>query len=125
MPPDPEEEERPGLGPMIKSRKSKGEIASTFLRAAKAANAFKPRVGGAAERLKQTQAKSPDGPDGITSVIPAPSLIRGFSNDTANSTPALPNSDNIDGKLRRNSEDETSRTARSGGDEHDSNGKRF
>jgi len=88
MPSEPEEEVRPGLGPMIK-KKSKGDIANTFLRAAKTANAFnsfKPRAGGAAERLRETQAKSPDGPDGITSVVPAPSLIRGLSGDTSNST---------------------------------------
>jgi hypothetical protein len=87
MPQEPPEEEiRPGLGPMIK-KKSRGDIANTFLRAAKTANAFnsfKPRAGGAAERLREAQAKSSDGPDGITSVVPAPSLVRGQSNDTSN-----------------------------------------
>jgi hypothetical protein len=39
IPPEPEEESRPGLGPMIK-KKSKGDIATTFLRAAKTANDF-------------------------------------------------------------------------------------
>lgn len=67
-----EEEMRPGLGPMIKSKKSKGEIAGTIWKAAAAASAFKPRPGGAAERLRQNQNKTSDGPDGITSVIPAP-----------------------------------------------------
>jgi hypothetical protein len=70
---------------MIK-KKSKGDIAGTFLRAAKTANAlnsFKPRAGGAAERLRETQAKSPDGPDGITGVVPAPSLLRGMSGDSS------------------------------------------
>ncbi|KAL2132178.1 hypothetical protein VTI74DRAFT_4119 [Chaetomium olivicolor] len=71
-PPEPEEETRPGLGPMIKAKKSKGEIAGAFWRAATAASAFKPRPGGAAERLRQSQNKTSDGPDGITSVIPAP-----------------------------------------------------
>jgi hypothetical protein len=83
--PDEEEEDRPGLGPMIK-KKSKGDIAGTFLRAAKTANAlnsFKPRAGGAAERLRETQAKSPNGPDGITGVVPAPSLVRGTSGDSS------------------------------------------
>ncbi len=85
MPPEPAEEERPGLGPMIK-KKSKGDVAGTFLRAAKTVNAlntFKPRAGGAAERLRENQVKvSSDGPDGITGVVPAPSLIRGTSTDS-------------------------------------------
>ncbi|RAL67713.1 hypothetical protein DID88_008451 [Monilinia fructigena] len=78
------EDVRPGLGPMIK-KKSKGDIASTFLRAAKNANGFKPRAGGAAERLREAAlaAKSPNGPDGITGVVPAPSLLRALSNDSA------------------------------------------
>jgi hypothetical protein len=57
---------------MIKSKKSKGEIAGAFWKAANAASAFKPRPGGAAERLRQNQNKVSDGPDGITSVVPAP-----------------------------------------------------
>jgi len=56
---------------MIK-KKSKNEIAGAFWKAASAATAFKPRPGGAAERLRQIQNKTPDGPDGITGVIPAP-----------------------------------------------------
>ncbi|KAK3394919.1 exocyst complex component Sec3-domain-containing protein [Podospora didyma] len=72
-PPDEElEDERPGLGPMIKSKKSKGEIAGAFWKAASAVNAFRPRPGGAAERLRQNQNKSSDGPDGITAVVPPP-----------------------------------------------------
>lgn len=66
------EEARPGLGPMIKSKKSKGEIAGAFWKAAAAATAFKPRPGGAGERLRQAQKQSNDGPDGITGVVPAP-----------------------------------------------------
>ncbi|KAK0629178.1 exocyst complex component Sec3-domain-containing protein [Bombardia bombarda] len=65
------EDSRPGLGPMIK-KKSRGDIAGAFWKAAAAATAFKPRPGGAAERLRQNQPKSSDGPDGITSVVPAP-----------------------------------------------------
>ncbi|CAK7564323.1 MAG: hypothetical protein SEPTF4163_002212 [Sporothrix epigloea] len=65
------EDERPGLGPMIKKR-SKGDIANAFWKAATAANAFKPRQGGAGERLRQAQNKAADGPDGITGVVPAP-----------------------------------------------------
>ncbi|KAL1836664.1 hypothetical protein VTJ49DRAFT_4804 [Mycothermus thermophilus] len=70
-PPESEEPVKPGLGPMIKAKKSKNELASALWKAASAATAFKPRPGGAAERLRQKENK-PDGPDGITSVIPAP-----------------------------------------------------
>ena len=70
-PPEPEET-RPGLGPMIKAKKSKGDIAGAFWKAAAAASAFKPRPGGAAEKLRQAQNKSTEGPDGITAVVPAP-----------------------------------------------------
>ncbi|KAG9236351.1 exocyst complex component Sec3-domain-containing protein [Amylocarpus encephaloides] len=86
LPPEPEEpdeEVRPGLGPMIK-KKSKGDIAGSFMKAAKAANSFKPRAGGAAERLREMAAKQTDGPDGITEVVPAPSLVRGMSSDSTN-----------------------------------------
>ena len=78
----PADDERPGLGPMIKKKMSKGDVANTFRRAANAANAFKPRAGGAAERLREQQAKLSEGPDGITSVVPAPSLVRGVSTDS-------------------------------------------
>lgn len=57
---------------MIKSKKSKGEIAGAFWKAAAAATAFKPRPGGAGERLRQAPKPSNDGPDGITGVVPAP-----------------------------------------------------
>ncbi|KAH8600423.1 exocyst complex component Sec3-domain-containing protein [Bisporella sp. PMI_857] len=82
----PQEEElennmRPGLGPMIKKqtstvtspKKSKADVANSFLKAAKSANSFnsfKPRAGGAAERLREAAAraeKSPDGPDALNS----------------------------------------------------------
>ncbi|KAF4975777.1 hypothetical protein FZEAL_7479 [Fusarium zealandicum] len=73
-PPKPQDS-RPGLGPMIRGKKSRGEIAGAFWKAASAATAataFKPRPGGAGERLRQAKAKIDEGPDGITSVIPAP-----------------------------------------------------
>jgi hypothetical protein len=57
---------------MIKAKKSKGDIAGAFWKAAAAASAFKPRPGGAGERLLRAQNKSTDGPDGITGVVPAP-----------------------------------------------------
>jgi hypothetical protein len=84
-PKEPEIDNRPGLGPMIK-KKSRGDIAGQFMKAAKTANAFnsfKPRAGGAADRLRETQTKSSDGPDGITSVVPAPSLVRGMSGENS------------------------------------------
>ncbi|KAL1888104.1 hypothetical protein Sste5346_009791 [Sporothrix stenoceras] len=70
IPAEPEDN-RPGLGPMIKKR-SKGDIANAFWKAATAANAFKPRPGGAGDRLRQAQTKAVEGPDGITGVVPAP-----------------------------------------------------
>jgi exocyst complex component 1 len=81
-----EEEYRPGLGPMMRKKKSSKEIANQFRKAALAANAFKPRVGGAAERLLAQKEKDSNEPDGITGVVPAP-LLRGTSNDSRNGTP--------------------------------------
>jgi hypothetical protein len=90
---DDDEAARPGLGSMIKTKKSKADIANTFLKAAKTANSFstfKPRAGGAAERLREAaakqQEKSQAGPDGITGVVPAPSLLRNVGSDN---TPAV------------------------------------
>lgn len=87
QPPDvqaePTEEEeddahRPGLGPMVK-KKSTRDIAGAFRKAANAYGAFKPRPGGAGERLmaaaKKQKAEGVE-PDGITGVVPAPSLNR-------------------------------------------------
>lgn len=72
-PPVPSEpEEKPGLGPMIKSKKSKGDLAGALWKAASAAAAFKPRPGGAGERLRELKRSDSDGPDGITEVVPAP-----------------------------------------------------
>ncbi|RMJ10308.1 hypothetical protein CDV36_010046 [Fusarium kuroshium] len=69
------DESRPGLGPMVRIKKSRNEIAGALWKAAataSAATAFKPRPGGAGERLRQLQAKGDEGPDGITGVVPAP-----------------------------------------------------
>ena len=93
--PQPEAEpHRPGLGPMIKAKKSNKEIAATFRKAATSYNAFKPRAGGAAERLQNAKEKEGLGnePDGITGVVPAPSLLRGASQDQVKS----PNLDQIE-----------------------------
>jgi exocyst complex component 1 len=58
---------------MIKSKMSKSDIAGSFWKAASAASVFKPRPGGAAERLRDLKrTNSGEGPDGITQVIPAP-----------------------------------------------------
>ncbi|KAJ3555200.1 hypothetical protein NPX13_g10409 [Xylaria arbuscula] len=71
--PNEEEERRPGLGPMIKAKKSQQKLAGTLWKAASAAGTFKPRPGGAGERLREAAKKAlTDGPDGITSVVPAP-----------------------------------------------------
>ncbi|KXJ97335.1 exocyst complex component Sec3-domain-containing protein [Microdochium bolleyi] len=69
------DEERPGLGPMIKAKMSKSDIAGSMWKAASAVSAFKPRAGGAAERLRKAAelAKASETePDGITGVVPAP-----------------------------------------------------
>ena len=85
-PPEPptEEEHRPGLGPMIK-KKSTTEVASKFRKAATAYNAFKPRPGGAAEKVANDKTASGDG---ITGVFQAPSLLKGVNQD--DSRPATP-----------------------------------
>jgi len=69
------EEERPGLGPMIKAKMSKNDLAGSMWKAAAAVSAFKPRAGGAAERLRKAAELAKTGenePDGITGVVPAP-----------------------------------------------------
>ncbi|CAK1354758.1 Exocyst complex component SEC3 [Cercospora beticola] len=63
-----EEQYRPGLGPMFKKR----AIADRFKKAANAAGAFKPRPGGAAERILKAKSERDGEPDGITGVVPRP-----------------------------------------------------
>ena len=85
----PEEEHRPGLGPMIKKKSTK-DIANTFRKAALAATAFQPRAGGAGARLMAQKEKVSTEPDGVNAVVPAP-LARGMSTDSAQSgTPDVP-----------------------------------
>ena len=79
----PEEEHRPGLGPMIKKKKSTAEVASKFRKAATTYNAFKPRAGGAADKLANDKGASGDG---ITGVFQAPSLLKGVSQDDVRPT---------------------------------------
>ncbi|KAI0477803.1 exocyst complex component Sec3-domain-containing protein [Xylariaceae sp. FL0804] len=68
-----DDESRPGLGPMIKAKRSQKDIAGSLWKAASAAAVFKPRPGGAGERLREAAKKSTtEGPDGITGVVPAP-----------------------------------------------------
>ncbi|KAJ5893805.1 hypothetical protein N7495_005496 [Penicillium taxi] len=78
---------RPGLGPMVKNKGTK-ELAGAFRKAATAYGAFKPRAGGAGERLlaaAKKQKAEEAGPDGITGVVPAPFLAR-----SANDAPKSP-----------------------------------
>ncbi|WYZ37797.1 hypothetical protein EsH8_II_001303 [Colletotrichum jinshuiense] len=71
-PVDLDDESRPGLGPMIKSKKSKGDLAGVLWKAASAAAAFKPRPGGAGERLRQAAGKSTEPAEGVTTVFQPP-----------------------------------------------------
>ena len=87
--PSSEEIHRPGLGPMIKKKSTK-EIANAFRKAALAHNAFKPRVGGAAERVRDDSPRTPNTPDGINGVFPAPSLLRDVSQDKLKVLASLP-----------------------------------
>ncbi|KAL3463416.1 exocyst complex component Sec3-domain-containing protein [Aspergillus heterothallicus] len=82
---------RPGLGPMIK-KKSNKDVAGAFRKAATAYGAFKPRPGGAGEKLlaaAKKQAAASAEPDGITGVVPAPSLLR-RPTDPGSATPEEP-----------------------------------
>lgn len=69
------ESHRPGLGPMIK-KKSNKELANTFRKAATAYNAFKPRPGGAVEKLRNDNEKSTNENDGVSGVFSPPSLTK-------------------------------------------------
>lgn len=66
---------RPGLGPMIK-KKSNKELANTMVKAAIAYNAFKPRAGGAAEKLLNSEKRAVNENDGISGVFPAPQMVK-------------------------------------------------
>lgn len=66
---------RPGLGPMIK-KKSNKEIANTMLKAATAYSAFKPRAGGAAEKMLNSEKRATDEHDGVSGVFPAPPMMK-------------------------------------------------
>ena len=72
-PESPEETHRPGLGPMIRKKKSSKDVANVFRKAAVAHNAFRPRAGGARDRLRDELARTPNTPDGIHGVFVAPS----------------------------------------------------
>ncbi|KAJ5015608.1 exocyst complex component Sec3 [Colletotrichum sp. SAR 10_99] len=90
VPPEPEEETRPGLGPMIKAKKSKGDLAGVLWKAASAAAAFKPRAGGAGERLRLAANKSAEPAEGITTVFrppPRPVSSDGPKEATPEATP--------------------------------------
>jgi exocyst complex component 1 len=97
-----EEEYRPGLGPMIKKK----AVADRFKRAATAASAFKPRPGGAAEKILKAKAeREANGePDGITGVVPRPAPAKEDQNeappteDLAVKEPGAPVSRNVPGQ---------------------------
>ncbi|KAF2812111.1 uncharacterized protein BDZ99DRAFT_412632 [Mytilinidion resinicola] len=73
--PRDEEVSRPGLGPMVK-KKPPTEVANVLRKAAFAYNAFKPRAGGAGEKLLlKDQQKPLDEADGISGVFKAPRPI--------------------------------------------------
>ncbi|THC99407.1 hypothetical protein EYZ11_001131 [Aspergillus tanneri] len=77
---------RPGLGPMITKKQSK-DVVGTFLKPATTQGTFKPRPGGAGERLlaaAKKQRVEMTEPDGITGVVPAPFLRT--NTDPANTT---------------------------------------
>lgn len=80
---DEAETYRPGLGPMFKKK----AIADRFKKAANAASAFKPRPGGAAERILQAKAERDGEPDGITGVVPRPGSRPGQKQDDPPATP--------------------------------------
>ncbi|KAF2842034.1 hypothetical protein M501DRAFT_1008096 [Patellaria atrata CBS 101060] len=92
---EPKEEapSKPGLGPMVKMAANKN-IADTLRKAANAYGAFKPRAGGGAARFfasKEDPTKDNEEPNGITGVVPAPSLARSGSLEQAQSqTPDVP-----------------------------------
>ena len=68
----PDEEHRPGLGPMIRKKQSGNKLAGALWKAAAASTAFKPRAGGAGAKLLKAAKEQSNGPDGITAVVPAP-----------------------------------------------------
>lgn len=89
-----ERQYRPGLGPMTKSS---GDTAAKLRKAATAFNAFKPRAGGAGERLLGVKAAVTDEPDGVTRVVPAP-LSR--SATTQDALPTVKSLNGIDNNVR-------------------------
>lgn len=89
---------RPGLGPMIK-KKARGDAATFFRKAAAAHNAFKPRAGGAGNKFPTNEVKSPDEPDGISAVVPAPSLTRSLTSPSEISVVEKPSTPQIQEEL--------------------------
>ena len=69
------ESHRPGLGPMIK-KKSNKELESTFRKEATAYTAFKPRPGGAVEKIRNENERSTNENDGVSGVFSPPSLAK-------------------------------------------------
>lgn len=94
-----EEAVRPGLGPMFKKR----EVANRFKKAATAANAFKPRPGGAAEKILKAKAEREAGVssgevDGVSGFVPRPgAATRQDSNMSSVSVAGTPTGAAADG----------------------------
>ncbi|KAH8428012.1 GTP-Rho binding exocyst subunit SEC3 [Aspergillus melleus] len=82
---------RPGLGPMIKKKQSK-DVVGAFRKPVTNQAPFKPRPGGAGQRLlaaaKKQKAEMSE-PDGITGVVPAPFLRSNQEPENA-ATPETP-----------------------------------
>ena len=72
---------RPGLGRMFGANKKTTK--DLFKSAATAYSVFKPRAGGAAAKLFAAPDTKSGEPDGITGVVPAPSLMRTKTNESA------------------------------------------
>jgi hypothetical protein len=98
---DNEAAHRPGMGPMVKKVLPTADAASKFRKAAAAAGAFKPRVGGAAAKLFAKETKTSDEPDGISGVfvpqrqvpkevLKAPVLDQELDNKPEEATKTLP-----------------------------------
>lgn len=94
-----EEAARPGLGRMFGANKKSAK--DLFKTAANAYTVFKPRAGGAAAKLLAASDAKSEGPDGITGVVPAPSLLRSKTDESLKSPPpdSVPSSTTIKGGL--------------------------
>ena len=82
---------RPGLGPMVKK---KGEVRDRFKKAATAAAAFKPRAGGAAEKILRAKIEREQGiktndVDGVSGYVPRPGMAGGRQDSNMSAVSAV------------------------------------